>query len=675
MAPQQFGTLQICKTLDAATIDISNRIFNFTVSGVPGTIAVPVGSCSGPISAPAGPQTVTELNTGRTLTGGNFTGGFQLNRVDVLTPEIPGGSETGIVNLATRQVAVNVVAGGVAQQLTLRFVNQAAITGVIEICKFAATGPGGANPAPAGDLDVTGFFQFTIEGVFTTNQTNPTNRVLQVFSVPVGGCTSAISVTAPPLAPGTTTFNTRITELRRADAFLESVNTDPANRLVNFVPGFGVDANGNVFPNPGGGYITIQVATSDVANEIVVNFRNRSNPGLIKVCKIAGPGIPINTLFRFRVRGFGATNAAPAQFATYGNVDRTFDVRAGDPAAGGLCQFVPGFGAGSGFAEFQTFVNGTPVFVFEEGLAPGQSAAFIPAGGAIRVGRIRSSSGFIQPSPFAPSPNPDLTPGVTPLPVTASLGRAAVPARAAVVEVEFTNFIFQPTQLKVCKIAGTGVAVGTPFTFDVALVSPTGLGGNLFPSFTTPVTVIAGAAAQDGACTFVDPAGAGATGTLLGGAFNIGSTVTITERGTSTVTAITSSTSTTVAAGAATGGLSVNLGTRQATLFGTGGLIAGVNIVTFTNGTTVAPPGGDVKFDFNGDGRSDISVYRPSDTTWYVARSTGVPSQNFDATKFGLSTDTTVPADFDGDSKTDIANFRSSNGTWYILRSKDGLTS
>lgn len=75
-----------------------------------------------------------------------------------------------------------------------------------------------------------------------------------------------------------------------------------------------------------------------------------------------------------------------------------------------------------------------------------------------------------------------------------------------------------------------------------------------------------------------------------------------------------------------------------------------------------------INADFDGDGKADYAVFRPLTNMWFVLNS----SDNFfTAINFGFGTDTLTPADFDGDGKADIAVYRQSVGTWYILQSSD----
>jgi uncharacterized delta-60 repeat protein len=73
--------------------------------------------------------------------------------------------------------------------------------------------------------------------------------------------------------------------------------------------------------------------------------------------------------------------------------------------------------------------------------------------------------------------------------------------------------------------------------------------------------------------------------------------------------------------------------------------------------------------DFNGDERTDLSVYNPTTARWTIRN---VSTATTTHTQFGLSTDRLAPADFTGDGRTDIAVFRPSTGEWLILRSENG---
>ncbi len=74
------------------------------------------------------------------------------------------------------------------------------------------------------------------------------------------------------------------------------------------------------------------------------------------------------------------------------------------------------------------------------------------------------------------------------------------------------------------------------------------------------------------------------------------------------------------------------------------------------------------RFDYDGDNKADVSVFRPGATgVWYLLNSGSASASS----AFGTTGDKIVPADYDGDGRTDIAVYR--GGTWFIQQSTAGF--
>jgi hypothetical protein len=79
--------------------------------------------------------------------------------------------------------------------------------------------------------------------------------------------------------------------------------------------------------------------------------------------------------------------------------------------------------------------------------------------------------------------------------------------------------------------------------------------------------------------------------------------------------------------------------------------------------------------DFDGDRIADVGVYRPSTGEWLLRLSTqayavGAGNWYF---QWGLSTDVPIIGDFDGDGRTDIAVYRRSSGEWFLRLSSQNF--
>ena len=76
--------------------------------------------------------------------------------------------------------------------------------------------------------------------------------------------------------------------------------------------------------------------------------------------------------------------------------------------------------------------------------------------------------------------------------------------------------------------------------------------------------------------------------------------------------------------------------------------------------------------DFDGDGKTDAAVFRPSSALWFISRS---GDGGTTISQFGVSSDVPYAVDHDGDGKADIAIFRpGAAAEWWVSRSSGGVS-
>jgi hypothetical protein len=344
--PPTTGLLTICKVAGSG-ITPGTTSFSFNAAGTLVNVpagAAPGGTCSAALVVQANPALlISETLNGYALTAvTTFPAGLLVNS-----------------NLGAGTASVTVNAGETTIVTFLNATIPPPLTGYLQICKVAGAGVVALTP-----------FTFTVVG--------GTPVTVQAGPAPSGNCSAAQVVTAGQI---------QITETLPLNTALTSVTTLPTAGLL-------------VSSNLAAGTATVMVNTGA---QTIVTFLNTSPPGVLKICKIAGTGVPAGWMFNFVVAGAGLT--VPAGLAP------------------GTCSQALAFPVGTAVPITETVFAGT---------VP-SAISVVPAGAG---SNINVSGGS----------------------VTATIG-------AGETDVYFTNIAGGVGLLKVCKVAGTGVAPLTMFGF------------------------------------------------------------------------------------------------------------------------------------------------------------------------------------------------------------------
>ncbi|MGD1093186.1 MAG: ice-binding family protein [Bryobacteraceae bacterium] len=482
------GFVQVCKVAGGGVTVGTD--FSFSVTGVSGTLTVPAGaapggSCSTPLTVAAGSSLITEtIPVGTSLTS---------------VTTMPAGALVGTPNLAAGTATVTVTTGATT---IVTFTDTVPIVGstngYIQVCKVAG-----------GGVTVGTDFTFNVTGIMGS------------FMVPAGAAPGGSCSTAMVVAEGTQTVTETVPG--PGGALLTGVITTPTGALVGTPNLTAGTANVTVTT----GATTIVIFTDTVPPTVSTN-------GYIQVCKVAGGGVTVGTNFTFNVTGITGSfmvpaGAAPGSCSTpmlvaEGTQTVTETIPGGTvltsvstlPSAGLLVSSNLGTGTANvtvtaGMTTIVTFVDTAPpggsgsVVVCKAnggGVATGTFFAFTVNGNplSVEVGSCSSAqvvpAGSVLITETIPGPGGALLTGVTTLPSAGLLVISNLPAGTATITVvagatttvTYTDAVPPPGSgfLQICKVAGAGVPVGTPFTFDINGTLVTVLAGTCGTSITEP---------------------------------------------------------------------------------------------------------------------------------------------------------------------------------------------
>jgi hypothetical protein len=244
------GYIEICKYSDPAAPVTGN--FTFDING--GTsagglsVTVPVGTCTQPLSVPAGDTSVVE----------ELSPWFAVSSI-TMAPGEGGLLESS--DLSTGTAVVSVAAGDESTTATVNYTNHE-VKGYLEICKNVVPGSG-----------LTGSFDFQITDAM---------GAVQTVTVPVGECSNSLNVAAGPAT---------VQEVGSPSTYV----TD-----ISFLP-----TSSEVSADLSSATAVVNVTAGDPSMEAIVTYTN--NTSILKICKIAGDPSLLGQNFSFTANGVSLT--------------------------------------------------------------------------------------------------------------------------------------------------------------------------------------------------------------------------------------------------------------------------------------------------------------------------------------------------------------------------------